>query len=141
MTTPVTDTSVTHVSLEALATIEQTLMSEIGKVRDDNIQSMTRMSDVLEGFCDKQNSLEKQVAGVRSFAQHVDRFLAQSTVEGAPAPSKISNVTRSEGERPTASQGHVHGTSSSSTRPPSYLQVPRPPTISPTGECLTLRST
>ena len=35
MTTPVTDTSTTHVSLEALATIEQAFISEIGKVKDE----------------------------------------------------------------------------------------------------------
>ena len=131
MTTPVTDIShmisATHVSLEALATIEQALMSELGKVKDDSIQSMSRLFDLLEGFSEKH--LEKQLTGLRSFAQHVEKFVAQSAGEGAPAPSETSNVTRSDGERPTASQGHVPGTSSSSTRPPSYLQVPRPPTI------------
>ena len=50
MTTLVTDTSTTHVSLEALATVEQALMSELGKVKDDSIQSMSRLFDLLEGF-------------------------------------------------------------------------------------------
>ena len=129
MTTPVTDTSATHVSLEALTTMEQAPMSELGKVRDDNRQSTSRLFDLLEGFSEKQKSLEKQLTGLRSFARHVDQFLAQSASEGAPAPSETSNITRSDGERSTASQGHVPGTSSSSNTPPSYLQVPRPPTI------------
>ena len=68
-------------------------------------QSMSRLFDVLEGFCDKQKSLEKQIAGLRSFAQHVERFLAQSVGEGAPAPSETSNVTRSEEERPNCITG------------------------------------
>ena len=49
-TTPITDTSATHVPVEALATIEQTLMSELGKVKDDHTQSMSRLFDLLEGF-------------------------------------------------------------------------------------------
>ena len=109
MTTPVSDTSATHVSLEAWATIEQALMSEVGKVKDDSVKSMSRLFDLLEGFGEKQKSLEKQLTGLRSFAHHVEKFLAQSAGEGAPAPSETSNVTRSEGERPTVSQGHVPG--------------------------------
>ena len=61
MTTPVTDTSTTRVSLEALTTIEQALISELGKVRDGNIQSMSRLFDLLEDFSEKQKSLEKQL--------------------------------------------------------------------------------
>ena len=93
MTTPVTDTSATHVSLEALATIEQALMSELGKAKDENTQSMSRLFDLLEGFSEKQKSLEKQLTGLRSFAWHVEQFLAQYTGEGAPAPSETSIAT------------------------------------------------
>ena len=128
-TTPVTDTSATHVSLEAVGTIEQALMSELGKAKDESVQSMLRLSDLLESLSGRQKSFEKQTAGLRSFAQHVEKFLSQSTTEGAPAPSDTSNVTRIGEERPTASQRDVPGGSSSSTRPPAYLQVPRPPTI------------
>ena len=130
MTTPVTDTSATHVSLEALTTIEQALMSELGKAKDENIQSMSRLFALFEGFSEKQKSLEKQLTGLRSFARHVEQFLVRYAGEGAPAPSETSHIARSDGERSTVSQGHVPGTASSSSRPPSYLQVPRPPTVS-----------
>ena len=50
MTTPVTKTSTTHVSSEALATIEQALISEIERVRDDHTKSMSRLLDLIEGF-------------------------------------------------------------------------------------------
>ena len=68
MTTPVTETSATHV--ETWATIEQALISEVGKVRDEHTQSMSRLFDLLERFGEKQKSLEKQLAGLRSFARH-----------------------------------------------------------------------
>ena len=77
MTTPVTDTSATQVSLEALTSIEQALMSELGKVRDESMQSMSKLFDSLESFTEKQKSLEKQLAGLRSFAQQVEKFLMQ----------------------------------------------------------------
>ena len=129
MTTPVTDTSATHVSAEALTSIEQALMSELGKVKDESIQTMSRLFDLLEGYSEKKKSLEKQIAGLRSFAQQIEKFLRQSAGEGAPAPNEPPSITRSERERPTASTGPALGTSSSSTRPPSYLQVPKPPSV------------
>ena len=59
-------------SLEALASIEQALMSELGKVRDESMQSMSRLFDSLESFTEKQKPLEKQLAGLRSFAQQIE---------------------------------------------------------------------
>ena len=44
MTTPVTEESVTNV--EVWSTIEQALMSEVGKVKDEHIQAMTRIFDM-----------------------------------------------------------------------------------------------
>ena len=101
MTTPVTDTSATHVSLEALATIEQALMSDLGKVKDDSIQSISRLFDLLDGFNEKQKSPEKQLTGLRSFAQQVEKFLVQSVGDGAPAPSESPKVTSLKRERET----------------------------------------
>ena len=43
--------------------------------------------------------------------------------------SDSRRIPRLENERANAPQGHVPGASSSSTRPPSYLQAPRPPTV------------
>ena len=108
---------------------EQALVSEIGKVRDEQTQSMSRIYDLFEKFGERQKSLEKQLAGLRSFARHVEQFLEQYATRGATAPSETSRIPRLENEGTNASQGCVPGTSSSSTRPPSYLQVPRPPTV------------
>ena len=127
MTTPVTEESATHV--EAWATIEQALVSEIGKVRDDHTQSVSRLSDLFEKFGERQKSLERQLSGLRSFARHVEQFLEQPATGRATAPSETLRIPRLENERTNASQGHVSGTSGSSTKPPSSLQVPRPPTI------------
>ena len=74
----------------------------------------------LKASLKKQKSLEKQLAGLRSFAQQMEKFLMQSAGEGAPAPSEPPNVTRSERERPTISQDLLPGISTSSTGPPSY---------------------
>ena len=126
-TTPVTEESATHA--ETWATIEQALVSEIGKVKDEHAQSMSRMFKLLEKFGERQKSQEKQLSGLRSFARHVEQFLNQRESGGATAPSETPRLPRMESERTTTSQGHVPGTSSSSTRPPHYLQVPRPPDI------------
>ena len=69
------------------------------------------------------------MAGLRSFARHVEQFLEQRALGGATAPSETFRASRSDIEGTAEPQGHVPGTSSSSTRPPSYLQVPRAPTI------------
>ena len=66
MTTPVTEESATHV--EMWATIEQALVSEIGKVKDEHTQSASRLFDLFEKFGERQKALEKQLAGLRSFA-------------------------------------------------------------------------
>ena len=46
MTTPVTEESATHVA--TWATIEQALVSEIGKVKDEHSESMVRLCDLFE---------------------------------------------------------------------------------------------
>ena len=90
---------------------------------------MSRLFDLLESLGEKQKSLEKQLTELRSFARHVEQFLEQRASGGATAPSETFRIPRSDSERTTVPQGHVPGTSSSSTRPPSYLQVPRPPPV------------
>ena len=54
MTTPVTEESATHAETWATM-IEQALVSEIGKARDDHSQSMSRLSDLFEKFGERQN--------------------------------------------------------------------------------------
>ena len=47
-TTPVTEESAAHV--EMWATIEQALVSEVGKVKDEHAQSASRLFDLFEKF-------------------------------------------------------------------------------------------
>ena len=69
------------------------------------------------------------MTGLRSFAQHVERFLDQLD-RGATAPSDSRQTPVLERSRASVPLGHVPGASaSSSIRPPSYLQIPRPPTV------------
>ena len=96
MTTPVTEESATHV--ETWATIEQALMSEIGKVKDEHTQSMSRLFDLFEKFSEKQRAQEKHLAGLRSFARHVEQFLDQHVSGGATAPSDSRRIPRLENE-------------------------------------------
>ena len=126
MTTPVTEESVTNV--EVWSTIEQALMSEMGKVKNEHAQAMTRF-DICEKLHENQKSQERQLTGLRSFAQHVEQFLDQLG-GGATAPNDSRQIPRLEGDRASVPQGYVLGASaSSSMRPSSYLQTPRPPTI------------
>ena len=109
MTTPITEENATNV--EVWSTIDQALMSEMGKVKDEHMQAMTRIFDMCEKLHETQKSQERQLTGLRSFAQHVEQFLDQL------------------GGRATAPD--VPGSSaSSSMKPSSYLQTPRPPTVS-----------
>ena len=119
MTTPVTEESATHA--EAWTTVEQALMSEIGKVKDEHTQSMSKLFDLLEKFTEKQRAQERQLAGLRGFARQVEQFLDQHVSRGATAPSNPCHTPRLESERVRVPQGHVPGTSSSSARPPPYL--------------------
>ena len=58
MTTPVTDASATHVPLEAITSIEQALMHELGRVKDENTKSILRQVDLMEPLNEKQKFLE-----------------------------------------------------------------------------------
>ena len=104
-------------------------MSEIGKVKDEHTQAMTRIFDMCEKLHENQKSQERQLTGLRSVAQHVEQLLDQLG-GGATAPNDSRRIPRLEGDRTSVPQGYVPGASaSSSTRPPSYLQTPRPPTV------------
>ena len=70
MTTPATDTSAKHISVEALTSIEQALMYELGKVKDENTKSMSRLFDLVESHREKQKS-----PGLRSFSQQIEKLL------------------------------------------------------------------
>ena len=54
---------------------------------------------------------------------------SRSLREGATALVERPRAMRREGERPTATLGQTPGASSSSTRPPPYVQVPEPPSV------------
>ena len=74
MTTPVTEDGITQV--EAWSTIEQAMMSELGKLRD-YAQEVPRLYELCEKLHENQKSQERQLTGLQSFAQHVERFLDQ----------------------------------------------------------------
>ena len=126
MTTPVTEESTTHV--EVWTTIEQKLVSEISKVKDEHSQTTSRLFELVEKLHENQKSQERQLTGLRSFAQHVEQFLDRISI-GATAPSDSHRAPRLEGHGTNAPQRQFIGASSSSTRPSSYLEAPRPPTV------------
>ena len=64
MTTPVAEGSATHVQM--WATSEQALVSEIGKVKDENTQAVFRLFDLVEKLHEKQKSQERQLTGLRA---------------------------------------------------------------------------
>ena len=128
-TTPVTDASASQVPVEALTSIDQAFTHEVGRMKDEHDKSMLRQCDLLERLDQKQRSLEKQLTGLTSFARRVEKFLEQSASEGAAAPVECPRVTRHASERPTAMLDQTPGASSSSTRPPPYVQAPEPPSV------------
>ena len=128
-TTPVTDANASQVHVEALASVEQALTHEIGRMKDEYDKSMLKLCDLLERLDQKQRCLEKQLTGLTSFAKRVEEFLEQSTSEGATAPTERPKATRHGRKRPTATLDQTPGASSSSTRPPPYVQAPEPPSV------------
>ena len=78
---------------------------------------------------EKQKAQEKQLAGLRTFAKHVERFLDQinqrATAPGNFRPTPVL-------EQASVPLGHVPGASASSnsSRPPSHLPTSRPSTAS-----------
>ena len=65
-TTPVTDASASHVPVEALTSIEQAFVHEVGRMKDEHDKSMLRQFDLLERLDPKQGSLERQLTGLAS---------------------------------------------------------------------------
>ena len=124
-TTPVTDDNVTVA--EACSTVEQAVMSELEKMKEEHVQSQTELFNMCGRLYDAQKSQEKQLAGLRHFARNVELFLDQLD-RGAPAPEIARPTLRSEEGSPRVSQAYVPGVSASSSMGPN--QIPRPPTIS-----------
>ena len=63
-----------------------------------------------EKLHDNQKSQERQLTGLRSFAQHVEQFLDQLG-GGATAPDDSRQTLRLEGNRTSVPQGYVPGVS------------------------------
>ena len=82
--------------------------------------------DLLDRFDRRQRSLERQLTGLTSFAQHVEKFLEQSVSGGATASVERPGLTRHEREKSTTTSEQTPGASSSSIRLPPYVQVPEP---------------
>ena len=128
-TTPVTDADVSLVPVEALASVEQAFTLEVERMKDECDRSISGQHALIDRFGQKQKSLERQLTGLVSFAQRVEKFLEQSTSGGATAPGERPRLTRREKDRPTATSEQTPGTPSSSTRLPPYVQVPTPPSV------------
>ena len=81
-------------------------------------QEVPRLYRLCEEPYENQKAQDRQIAGLRSFAKHVERFLAQ-TNQGATSPSNV---------RPTSvlEQASVP---LEYARPPMHLQTPKPPAI------------
>ena len=127
MTTPVTEDSITN--LEAWTAIEQALMSELGKLKRDYAEEIPRLYELCEQLHKNQKSQEKQLNGLRSFAQHVERYLDQLS-KGATAPGESRQIPTLEDSRINPSLGYVPGASASSCMGGmSCVLTPKPPTI------------
>ena len=117
--------------IRELATTLTALEGEVRLFEQDREESWEAVSHKVSTLVDdsvlyeNQKSQERQLIGLRSFAQHVEQFLDQLG-GGSTAPGESRRVPRLEGVRPNMPQGNVAGASaSSSTRPPSYLQTPK----------------
>ena len=82
-TAPITEDDL--VQTEAWSTMEQAILSELGEVRE-YAHEVPKLYKLCEELHENQKSQERQMAGLRSLAKHVERFLDQ-THTGATAPS------------------------------------------------------
>ena len=125
-TTPITEDDL--LQTEAWSTMEQAILSELGEVRE-YAHEVPRLYRLCAELRENQKSQERQIAGLRSFAKHVERFLDQ-TNKGATAPSNSRPTPVLE--QVSVPLGHVPGASvsSSSSRQPSHLPTSRPSTAS-----------
>ena len=74
--------------------------------------------------------MDKQLAGLKSFAMHVEKFLEQSTGRRDSALSGQSGAGDSARERHRVTLEQTPGASSSSARPPPYAPAPPIPSDS-----------
>ena len=126
MTTPITEDGITQV--EAWSTMEQAIMSELGTLRE-YAHEVPRLYQLCEEFNEKHKFQEKQLMGLRSFAQHVEQFLDQLD-KGATAPSDSRQAPALERSSASVPLGYVSGASaSSSVRPAARLQTPKLHTV------------
>ena len=111
-TTPVTEGSVTQE--EVWSTIEQTLMTAIGKLKDGYAEEIPRLYELCEGLNTKRKYQERQLSGLRSFAQHVEKDLSQLD-KGATAPTESRQTPILERSRIDVPLSYVPGVSASSS--------------------------
>ena len=134
-TTPVTEASGPQVSSEAVASIEsgiearyQAFSHEVERLKDEWDPAIAGQCDLLDYLERKQNAMDKQVRGLKSFAWHVERFLEQHTQGGGATAPDVSaeHGSRSARERQEVAAEHTSGASSSSTRPLLYVRISEP---------------
>ena len=126
-TTPATVSSTSQVPIETISSVEQALTHEVEQLSDEwekTLEGQRRLLESLESYEQRQKSMDKQLAGLRSFAMHVEN--RTNTVGRAPALSGHLGVGTSVRER-RPSLEPTPGASSSSTRPPEPPSIPAPP--------------
>ena len=116
-TTPATEASASQAPTGAPASVEQAFTHEVEHLREEWERAIGGQCKLLEFFEQKQKSMDKQLAGLKSFAEHVEKFLEQYTRSGgATAPSGHSELGSSVRERHTTATGQTPGPPSSPTR-------------------------
>ena len=125
-TTPVTEDDA--LNMETWSTLEQVIWSELSKVREQ-AQEVPNIYTLCEQLHENQNSQDKQLTGLRSFARRVEQFLTQMKT-GAVAPRESHETPTLRRGETSESLGYVPGASvSSSAVSATLLQTPTPPTI------------
>ena len=97
------------------------IWSELGKLKEQS-QEIPNLYTLCGELYTSQKSQEKQISGLRNFAQKVEQFLTQLR-SGAVAPREPTDTQDREGES-SESLGYVPGAPASSSSIPTSLRQP-----------------
>ena len=128
-TTPATEASASQIPSDALASVEQAFTHEVERLKDEWERAISGQCDLLDFFERKQRYMDKQLTGLKSFTSHVESFLEQHFRWRSPSSVWKHRTGSSVRERQTVAAEQASRASSSSTRPPPYVQMPEAPTI------------
>ena len=74
------------------------LTHEVERLKDECGRSISGQCDLLDLSEQRQKAMERQLAGLTSFAKHDEKFLEQRLSGGAAAPFECSRLTGRERE-------------------------------------------